>query len=259
MVRYSPLLVLWAWCLTDIAVSAAEFYAVVERNGTVALCLSRGALLFADRCEGNGRLSIVQPIKEGIVVWRSATGAVSLKNESQNAECALSHATWDQKREEVVSTGKKIAKVNRTDLLKRLKQDLLKEADVTEGDILAFALDLDNDGKDETVFVASNVKRIADHYSDDSKPIPYFLYAGVLSSTTDVTFPALFYNDQGEYRGGTDAIGEVTIKGVVPVAPGTGELALLIKAGPGYSGTQALIRYRYQLAHRIDTIEFTCN
>ncbi len=258
MFRRKPCLlafhVLWTWCLTDIAVNASDFYGLVERNGTVALCLSNGALLFADRCEGNGRLSIVQPIKEGTVVWRSAMGTVSLENGVANKQCALSHAKWDPKSEETVSTGRKIAKVNRTELLKRLKQHLLKDAEVVEDDITAFALDLDNDGKEETVFVASNLKRVADHYSNDSKPIPYFVYAGVLANGAQV--PTLFYNDRGDYYGGTDAIGHVTIKGVVPIAPGTGEIAFLINA---ISGTQMLIRYRLGIAQRIDTIEFICN
>jgi hypothetical protein len=248
--------VLWIWCLTDSAVNAAEFYAIVERNGTVAFCLSKGALLFADRCEGNGRLSLVEPIKEGTVVWRSAMGTVSLENGTPNT-CALSHAKWGPKSEEVISTGRKITKFDRADLLKRLKPNLLKEVEVAEDDITAFALDLDNDGKEEIVFVASSLKRVADHYSEEGKPVPYFVYAGVL--TNNAPFPTLFYNDRGDYTGGTDAIGDVTIKGVVPIAPGTGEIALLIKTGSGLSGTQTLIRYRFGVAQRIDTIEFTCN
>jgi hypothetical protein len=249
--------VAWTWCLTDTGVNAAEFYAVTEQDGTVAFCISKGALLFADRCEGNGRLSIVQPIKEGTVVWRSATGTVSLENDTQNPECALSHAKWDPKSEGVVSTGRKLAKFDRTELLKRLKQNLLKDAEVVEDDITAFALDLDGDGKEEIVFVASNLKRVADHDSGDGKPVPYFIYAGAMSK--DSAFPTLFYNDRGDYTGGTDAIGDATIKGVVPIAPGTGEIALLIKTGSGLNGTQTLIRYRSGAVQRIDTIEFTCN
>jgi hypothetical protein len=249
--------VFWTWCLTDTGVNAAEFYAVAERNGTVAFCISKGALLFADRCEGNGRLSIVQPIKEGMVVWQSAMGTVSLENGTQNPQCALSRAKWDPKSEEVISTGRKLAKFDRTELLKRLKQHLLKNAEVVEDDITAFSLDLEGDGKDEIVFVASNLKRVADHYTNDSKPVPYFVYAGALEN--HAPFPTLFYNDQGDYSGGTDAIGDVTIKGVVPIAPGTGEIALLIKTGSGMSGTQTLIRYRSGTVQRIDTIEFTCN
>ncbi|MBZ6076353.1 hypothetical protein [Microvirga puerhi] len=248
--------VLWLWCLTNVPVSAAEFYAVVEREGIVALCLSKGALLFADRCEGSGRLSIVQPIKEGTVVWRSAIGTVSLENDTPNAGCALSHAKWDPKSEEVVSTGRKIAKIDRSALLERMKQNLLKDADAVENDIAAFALDLDGDGKEEIVFAASNLNRLAEHYSGD-EPVPYFVYAGVLAK--DSTFPMLFFHDRGDYLGGTDAIGDVTIKGVVPIAPGSGELALLIKGGSGLSGDQTLIRYWHGGIQRIDTFEFICN
>jgi hypothetical protein len=247
--------VFWVLYLADTGVKAAEFYAVVERDGTVALCLSKGALLFADRCEGNGRLSVVQPIKEGPVVWRSATGTVSL--EGANASCALGHAKWDPKSEEVVSTGRKIGKVDRTELLNRLKKNLLKDADAVEGDLTAFALDLDGDGKDETVFVASSLKRVADHYTDHDKSVPFFVHAGALAK--DSPYPTLFYNDRGDYSGGTDAIGDASIKGVVPIAPGTGEIALLLKAGSGSSGTQTLIRYRSSVVQRIETIEFTCD
>jgi len=109
MTRYATHLclalhVVCAWCIAATRVDAAEFYAVVEHDGTVALCLSKGAILFADRCEGSGRLSIVQPIKEGTVVWQSASGTVSLENETPNAECALSRAKWDPKKVEVIST-----------------------------------------------------------------------------------------------------------------------------------------------------------
>jgi hypothetical protein len=252
-------LVVWAWCLTSPAVRAAEFYAVVEQDGTVALCLSKGALLFADRCEGSGRLSIVQPIKEGAVVWRTATGTVSLKNDTSNPECALGHAKWDRKSEEVISTGRKITKADRSDLLKRLKILLLKDADAIEDDLTAFAVDLDNDGTQETVFVASNFQWVADHYPNDgksSKPVPYFVYGGILPNDTQV--PQTFYDGGGSYMGVTDNYGEVTIKGVVPIAPGTGEIALLVKPG-GSEGIPMLIRYRRAFAQRIDTIGLVCN
>src|SRR5215470_18646519 len=125
MARHSIPLVLVAhimnaWWVTHIPANAAEFYSVVERNGTVVLCLSQGSILFSDRCAGDGRLTIVEPIKEGPVVWRSATGTVSLENETPNTQCALSHAKWDPKTEKVVSTGRKITKADRADILKRL-------------------------------------------------------------------------------------------------------------------------------------------
>jgi hypothetical protein len=261
LIRHISLLslvyVLCAWCPNDV-VNAAEFHGIVERNGTVALCLSVGALLFPDRCAGNGRLSIVQPIEEGTVVWRSVTGMISLENATPNPECALSHAQWDSKQEEVISTGKKITKVDKSDLLKRLKQQMLKDADVVEGDInTAFGLDLDGDGKEEIVFVASSLERVADHYANDDKPVPFFVYGGILENGSQ--YPAIFYNDHGDYLGATDTIGSLIIKGVVPIAPGTGELALLIKGGSGLFGAQTLVRYRFGNAQRIETFEFTCN
>lgn len=94
-----------------------------------------------------------------------------------------------QKSEQVLSTGRKITDADRGELLRRLKILLLKDADVVEKDINAFAVDLDNDGKQEIVFVASNLERIADHYPDDikaSKPVPYFVYGGILASDTQV-------------------------------------------------------------------------
>lgn len=253
---FFALIFLWISSATIGVADAADFYAVVEPEGTVAFCLSQGALLFADRCEGSGRLSIVQPIRVGAVVWRSVVGVVSLDNDTPNPECALGHAKWDPKNEEAISTGKKIAKADRGELLKLFKQNLLKDADVVENDIEAFTLDLDNDGQEETIFTVSNLGRLADHSADD-KPIPYYAYAGVLPGNS--LFPTLFYNDRGDYIGGTDAIGDAAIKGVVPIAPDTGEIALLIKAGSGLSGTQTIIRYRLGTVQRIDTIEFSCN
>jgi hypothetical protein len=261
MARYSAPLylifhIVWAWCFTEVA-AAKEFYSIVERDGTVALCLFKGAILFSDRCAGSGRLTIVQPVKEGTVVWRSAIGTVSLENNTQNAECALSRAKWDPITEGVVSTGRKITKTDPSALLERLNKTVLKDAKLVESDIAAFELDLDNDGKEETVFVASNLKRVSNDNSKDGKEYPYMTRAGILPRTSN--YPVVFFGDQGVYSGGTDAIGDVVIKGVVPIAPGTGEIALLIKAGSGLDGAQTLVRYRNGLVQRIDTIEFVCN
>jgi hypothetical protein len=263
MARYGILLylaahIICAWWITGTPADAAEFYAVVERDGTVALCLSKGSILFSDRCAGEGRLTIVEPIKEGAVVWRSAAGTVSLENEAPNAQCALSHAKWDPKAEKTISTGRKIKKTDRAALLNRLSQGKLPgAAELIEDDITAFALDLANAGQDEIVFVASNLARMADRWEHDKETHPYVTLAGILPAGG--IFPTLFYNDQGDYTGGTDAVGSVTLKGVVSLSPGTGELALLIKAGSSLEGRQTLIRYRNGMAQRIDTIEFTCN
>jgi len=267
MARHSIPLVLAAhimnaWCVTDTPANAAEFYSVVERNGTVVLCLSNGSILFSDRCAGDGRLTIVEPAKEGRVVWRSATGTVSLENETPNTQCALSRAKWDPKTEKAISTGRQITKTDRAALLQRLsRRKLPGAAEFIEDDITAFALDLDNDGKQEIVFVASNLTRVAKLWEQapdsDITTHAYATYAGVLSGWSD--FPALFYSDHGDYRGGTDAIGSVTIKGVVSLSPGTGEIALLIAAGSGLDGKQTLVRYRNGIVQKIETIQFICN
>src|SRR5215470_13604671 len=99
--------------LPTVHANAADFYSIVERNGDVVLCLSNGSILFADRCTGDGRLTIVEPINEGTVVWRSATGTVS-PEDHQEPECVLSYAKWDEKAEQVISTGKEITKADRT-------------------------------------------------------------------------------------------------------------------------------------------------
>jgi hypothetical protein len=244
-----------AWCVTDIPVRAVEFYAVVERNGAVAFCLSKGSILFADRCEGTGRLTIVEPIKEGPVVWRSATGTVSLENITSSPQCALSRAKWDPKAEQVISTGRKISKADRTDLLKRLSHYYLKAADFVESDLTAFMLNLDNNSKEEIVFVASDLPRLAEQWERDKTTRPYEIAAGVLPNGTDI--PTLFHSGHGDYTGGTDAIGTVNIKGIAPISPGTGEIALL--ANGWQDGGQSLIRYRSGTVQRIDTIEYTCN
>ena len=176
-------------CATSTRVDAAEFYAIVEQNGTVAICLSKGSILFADRCEGIGRLTVVQPIKDGTVVWRSAVGAVSLESEVPKSPCTIGRAKWDPKAEEVISTGRKIGKIDIADTLNHLKQHLLKETDAVEDDISGFTLDLDNDGRNENVFVASSLKRVADRYSNDGKPAPYFTYA---ESYTKIPLHRLF-------------------------------------------------------------------
>jgi hypothetical protein len=248
-----------AWWGADTPVDAAEFYAVVERSGAVALCLSKGSILFADRCTGDGRLTIVEPIKEGAVVWRSAAGTVSLENGTQNPQCALSRAKWDPKAEKVVSTGRKITKTDRAALLKRLSGSKLPEVAelVEDDDITAFTLDLDGDGKEETVFAASNFTRLNGLWLGDKETRRYVILGGILQE--GATYPTLFYRESGDYSGGTDATGPITLKGIVSISPGTGEIALLIRGGGAFEGNQTLIRYRNSTVQKIDTIEYTCN
>jgi len=246
-----------AWWLTETPTNAAEFYSIVERDGTVVLCLSKGAILFSDRCAGDGRLTIAEPMKEGAVVWRTAPGTVSLENDTQSPECAQSRAKWDPKAEKAVSTGRKIAKPDRATLLQRLRQSNAQNgAEWTEDDITAFALDLDNDGKEEVVFVVSNVKRVAELWERDRKTRPYAILSGFLPDRS--ALPASFYEEHGDYEGGTDAIGSVTLKGVVSISPGTGELALLINTGGAFDGKDHVIRYRHGAVQNMEIIHFNC-
>jgi hypothetical protein len=247
--------IMCAWWATDTPANAAEFYSVVERNGTVVLCLSSGSVLFSDRCAGDGRLTIVEPIKEGPVVWRSVMGTVSL--EPPNSQCALSHAKWDPKTEKVISTGRKITKTDRVALLQRLSQMKVPgAAELIEDDITAFALDLDNDGKQEIVFAASNLSRLDTLFQRDKKTRTYATLAGILPD--GAPYPVFFHFGHGDYKGGTDAFGPVTLKGVVSLSPGTGEIALLITGSSSYN-EQTLIRYRFGTVQKIETILFTCD
>jgi microcompartment protein CcmK/EutM len=169
----------------------------------------------------------------------------------------LSKARWDAAGEQSVQTKTQIVAVDRADLLRRLKPVLLKGVDALESDLTAFAVDLDGDGTNEIVFVASNLDRLADH-DPTSKPVPYFVFAGVQSSTSNVP-PELFYSDQGEYSGGTDALGDVEVKGLVSIAPETHEIALLVKTSPALVGSQMIVRYTQGRMQKLDTISFICN
>ena len=242
----------------------SDLYAIVERNGTVVLCLSKAQILFADRCAGTGQLMIVQPVQEGEVVWRTVTGTIVIENESpQNPDCALSRAKWDPNNERAISSGKRIRKVDPEGILTPLKRERFIKAELIEGDINAFAVDLDNDGKDEIIFSASNLERIARLNEKTGETYPYVVMGGIARPTPRLPnsfngFPSTFHFDQGEYDGGTDAIGLLVIKGVVPIAAESGDIALLVTSGNGFSGTQDLIRYR-GVVQRIETIERRCD
>src|SRR5262249_2602418 len=235
--------VVYAAGLPTVHANAADFYSIVESDGSLVLCLSNGSILFSDRCTGDGRLTIVEPIKEGTVVWRSATGTVSLENQTPDPECALSHAKWDQEAEQIISTGKNITKADRTVLLNQLKP-FLGGAELIENDITAFALDLDNDGKQETVFEASNLTRVA------QKNRPWVTLVGILS---DRAPPTLLYSDRGDYVDDPNGVefGSATAIGVVPISPETGEIALLISTR-SENPQHTLIRYRYGNVQRIE-------
>jgi hypothetical protein len=261
----AKLLVHLAWGIvvgTPVArAQQSDFHATVEPDGKVVLCLAKGELLFADKCAGTGRLSIVQPIKEGPVNWRFATGTVTLENEGP--ECTRSQATWDTRTERSAPSGKRIDLVDPAAVLAQLDSRRPGQFDMkipgrehlTEADVTAFALDLDNDGKDETVYVADNVPRISELNQKTQETYPYAISAGILREGSP--YPATFYSDIGEYSGGTDAIGHVVFKGVIPIALGTKEIALLFRSH-GMSGEQTLLRYKRGSMQVIQAIEFPC-
>jgi hypothetical protein len=235
-----------------------ELHAIVERDGTVVLCILNGEILFSDRCAGNGRLMIVQPIEEGEVVWRSAFGTVVMENESpQNPDCALSRAKWDPTTEHAIPTGKRIRKVPTARALPLLVE---KWAGLlTESDISAFTLDLDNDGLDEMIVSASNVMRVASLHEQTGQSYRYLVIGSILRPTRKGrAYGSLFAHDEGTYEGGTDAIIGVEFKGVVPIAPGTGEIALLVRAGNMFRLMQDIVRFREEV-QRIETILARCH
>jgi hypothetical protein len=235
-----------------------ELHAIVERDGTVVLCLVNGEILFSDRCAGSGRLTIVQPIEEGEIVWRSATGTVVIENDvSSSPDCALSRAKWDPGTEREIPTGKRIRKVEPARVLPLLVK---KWAELlAESDIIAFTLDLDNDGLDEIIFSASNVMRVAGLHEQTGQSYPYLVLGGILRPTWRGSgYPFAFALEEGTYEGGTDAIIDVEFKGVVPIAVGTGEIALLVRAGNLFRLMQDLVRFRGEV-QRIETILARCH
>jgi hypothetical protein len=236
------------------AAQSGDFHAIVERDGTVVMCIVKSEHLFADRCEGNGRLSIVQPMEEGEIVWRTAVGAVAMQNDSpQNPACALARAKWDPTTERSVRTGKWIKQADRRSVVVTLR-----EPNVTEADVTAFALDLDNDGREEIVFAVDTVPRIAELNEKTKKTYPYVVIGGVRTKGSQVS--QRFSFEKGAYSGGTDAIGHVSFKGIVPIATSAGEMiAFLVRDTSPLEGKNALIRFRQGTIQRTDTIEFVCN
>jgi hypothetical protein len=229
-----------------------DFHAMVEADGTVVLCIIKRDILFADRCTGAGRLTIVHPIQEGEIVWRTANGKVELKNQTpQNPACALSHATWDQASERTVNSGKRINRLNPNDVM---TSHFPVPFNVQDGELTGFAVDLDNDGKDESVFAFSNVRRLDEEFTRTNTPAQYVVTGAV--SPYETIYPQMFYFETGTYQGGTDTIGHVEFKGVVPLAPESGDIAVLARIGTDDS-LQELLRFRGQV-QRIQAIWYRC-
>jgi hypothetical protein len=246
----------------ELSLQEPNLYAIAERDGSVVLCLSKAQILFADRCAGTGRLMIVQPVQEGEIVWRTAVGTIAIESEpNQNPDCGVSRAKWSPRDERAVPSGKRIRKVDPSSLLTPLNKQRVIKAPLLADDISAYSLDLDNDGKDEIIFTASNLDRVSRLNEKTGEESPYVVMGGITKAAFLAFggFPSTFYFEQGEYTGGTDAIGQVMLKGVVPIAPETGEIALLVLNGNGSDGMQDLIRFRGGLVQRIQTIQRRCD
>ena len=238
---------------------ATNFQAIVERNGAVVLCVSNGEILFPDRCAGTGRLSIVQPIEEGELTLVSATGVVSIENRMPpNPDCAMSYAKWDPKTEQAKSTGRKIRKIPPEAVAQQLNKVYVGRANFMPEDVSAFGLDLDNDGREDIIYVTDNLSRLADLHEKTKQVYPYFLEGGIFRGQSP-NFPSPFFHDEDEYRGATDAIGGVTLKGIVPLGATSSELAILAKTGSPLHGDQALVWLGAQRVQRLESFEFRCN
>ena len=233
-----------------------DFHAIVGPKGNVVLCLSKGDILHADTCAGTGRLRIVQPLRPGRLVWRSAAGSVTLENEApQNPDCALSRAKWDTKAERPADSGKRIGAIDPVAVLLQMsKSDYVRH--LQEGDVTAFTIDLDGDGNDEIVFVASSLQRAVEASAKaGSQPQDYVVVGGILRK--DLPYALPFHFEQGKYPANDVFPSRVTIDGVVPMAPG--EIGLVVRIGSHVSDTGKLVRFRRHDLQQIDFITKTCD
>jgi hypothetical protein len=229
--------------------------AIVEKDGSVVLCIAKGGILFADRCEGAGRLRIVQPLVEGPITWRGADGTIAMEP-ADSPNCALSKAKWDTDKERTARSGKQIRKVDGAKVLAQIDKTFPDIADLKAEEIKAFALDLDNDGKDEIVFTASNLDRMIALYDKTEKSHRYLAVGGILAP--DATRLATFYRESGEYSGPTGGLGSAKTIGVVPLAPGTGEIALLLRYNWEFIDEVTLVRFRGNGVQRIEGVGQRC-
>lgn len=235
------------------------FHAIVEPGGAVVMCISNGEILLPDRCVGTGELLIVQPIREGEVEWVSAIGEVSMENESpQNPDCALSRAKWDATTERPNTTGRKLRKIPPEAVVQQLRRIYGEDADLAPVDIAVFGLDLDNDGREDIIYAADNVARIGKLDGQAERPHRYFVQGGIFNGRIP-EYPSTYVHETGEYTGATDAISQVLLKGIVPIAPGSDILAVLAKSGTGVNGDQSLVWLDGGRLQRMTSFEYRCN
>ena len=132
------------------------------------------------------------------------------------------------------------------------------EANLLPEDIsAAFALDLDNDGKEEIIYIADSTPRLAKLHEQTKQPYRSFVQSGIFRGRAPDQ-PSTLVHKVDEYRGATDATLHVAFKGIVPVAAASGEFAVLVKTGSGLEGDQSLVWLSGERVERIESFEFRC-
>src|SRR5262249_48169183 len=148
---------------------------------------------------------------------------------------------WDQKIERTTFTGRKIRTIPPEAVARQLKKiHSGKAVDVMPDDVSAFGLDLDNDGREDIVYAVDNVPRVAKLHENTGQAYAYFVEGGVFNGRSPA-HPSIFLHDSGEYQGGTDAIAQIVLKGIVLPAAGSDRFAVLAKTGIGIDGNQTLV------------------
>ena len=238
---------------------APGFHAIVEPSGAVVLCVSNGEILLPDRCTGTGRLLIVQPIREGEVVWASATGVISMENASpQNPDCALSRAKWDASTERITPTGRKLRKIPPEAVVQQLRRIYAGDADLMPVDVSVFGLDLDNDGREDIIYAADNVPRISKLNEQTEKPYRYFAQGGIFNGRLP-EYPSTFMHETGEYLAGPTRSCRSRSKASCRLRQARVCSRCLARTGTGLDGDQSLAWLGGGRLQRMASFEFRCN
>ena len=80
----------------------------------------------------------------------------------QNPDCAISRAKWDPNTEQASSTGRKIRKIPPGAVAQQLNKVYPAKRTCCRKTYRRFGFDLDNDGKEEIIYIADNITRLAD-------------------------------------------------------------------------------------------------
>lgn len=84
-------------------------------------------------------------------------------------------------------------------MLARIQGQLPSLKNVEPAEVLAFALDLDSDGKDEIVFSVSNLERLSQPNEKTGRAHQYSVLGGILAGAHDAL--QTFFAESGEYVG----------------------------------------------------------